>query len=218
MTNSELVVDLRSTLRPTLESYRSFPVSGSFIITVARLRQGANAKRFPMQQSTTTVHRRASVSVRNIIRTSAIASVVLAASLAFAPSATAAPSGQSSAAAAVTGPIKHVQSGKYLDGSVSQGVRLNDYNGGTYQQWTLSEYGSGTRFRHVQSGKCLDGSVSQGVRLNDCNSGTYQQWTLSPSGSGFRVKHVQSGKCLDGSVSQGVRLNDCNSGTYQQWL
>ena len=68
--------------------------------------------------------------------------------------------------------IQHVQSGRCLDGSISQGVRLNTCNGGTYQQWSVSGY----EIRHVQSGRCLDGSISQGVRLNTCNGGTYQQW------------------------------------------
>jgi hypothetical protein len=107
--------------------------------------------------------------------------------------------------------IQHVQSGRCLDGSISQGVRLNTCNGGTYQQWSVSGY----EIRHVQSGRCLDGSISQGVRLNTCNGGTYQQW-YSPTG--LDVVHVQSGRCLDGSISQGVRLNTCNGGTYQQWI
>jgi hypothetical protein len=81
-----------------------------------------------MQQSTTPVHQRASVSVRNIIRTSAVASVALAASLAFIP--------QASADTAVIPFIRHAQSTLYLDGSISQGIRLNDCNGGEYQRWS----------------------------------------------------------------------------------
>ncbi|RVX45200.1 hypothetical protein EDD27_7985 [Nonomuraea polychroma] len=32
--------------------------------------------------------------------------------------------------------ITHVQSGKCLDGSISQGVRLNTCNGSDYQHWS----------------------------------------------------------------------------------
>ncbi|SFC70515.1 RICIN domain-containing protein [Streptomyces aidingensis] len=100
-----------------------------------------------------------------------------------------------------------------LDGSVSQGVRLNSCNGGSHQTWTKfgGYYG---QIKHYQSGKCLDGSVSQGVRLKNCNGGSYQQWYPADNGD---IVHYQSGKCLDGSVSQGVRLKDCNLGVYQGW-
>ncbi|MEU3255703.1 hypothetical protein [Streptomyces sp. NPDC006997] len=39
------------------------------------------------------------------------------------------------AAVASTGVIEHAQSGKCLDGGVSQGVRLNDGDTGTSRQW-----------------------------------------------------------------------------------
>jgi len=106
--------------------------------------------------------------------------------------------------------VNHVQSGRCLDGSISQGVRLNTCNGGTFQEWNIN----GFEFRHLQSGRCLDGSVSQGVRLDTCNGSTFQQWGTT---TGSDVVHVQSGRCLDGSISQGVRLNTCNGGTFQQW-
>jgi pyocin large subunit-like protein len=107
--------------------------------------------------------------------------------------------------------IRHVQSGRCLDGSVSQGVRLNTCNNSTYQQWGRTT----NIFRHVRSGRCLDGSVSQGVRLNTCNNSTYQQWRFPGTAT---IGHVQSGRCLDGSVSQGVRLNTCNNSAYQEWI
>ncbi|WP_404870728.1 RICIN domain-containing protein [Kitasatospora griseola] len=111
--------------------------------------------------------------------------------------------------------ITHTQSGKCLDASVSQGVRLVTCDGGTYQQWIVSVSPSAT-IKHVQSGKCLDASVSQGVRLVTCDGGTYQQWSTNLPG--YTVGHVQSGKCLDGSVSQGVRLVTCDGSNYQGWL
>jgi hypothetical protein len=107
--------------------------------------------------------------------------------------------------------IHHVQSGRCLDGSISQGVRLITCNGSTYQQWYTT---TGWNYVHVQSGRCLDGSISQGVRLNSCNGSTYQQWG---STNGLDFVHVQSGRCLDGSISQGVRVNSCNGSAYQQW-
>ncbi|MGA4837488.1 RICIN domain-containing protein [Streptomyces sp. G45] len=101
-----------------------------------------------------------------------------------------------------------------LDGSVSQGVRLNTCNGGNYQTWTYF-HGYSDQIQHSQSGRCLDGSVSQGVRLVACNGGTYQKWY--PDSSTHEIRHGQSGRCLDGSISQGVRLVVCNGGTYQKW-
>ncbi|WFE27703.1 ricin-type beta-trefoil lectin domain protein [Solwaraspora sp. WMMD791] len=97
-----------------------------------------------------------------------------------------------------------------LDGSVSQGVRLNVCSGGsTYQRWSITSQ----QLRHVQSGRCLDGSVSQGIRLITCNGSTYQRWSITSQ----QLRHVQSGRCLDGSVSQGIRLITCNGSLYQQW-
>ncbi|MGW1765014.1 RICIN domain-containing protein [Streptomyces sp. NPDC002073] len=110
--------------------------------------------------------------------------------------------------------ITHSQSGKCLDGSISQGVRLVACDGGAYQQWIVSVSQTAT-IKHVQSGKCLDGSTSQGIRLITCDGGTYQQWNTNLPG--YVVKHVQSGKCLDGSVSQGIRLITCSNSNYQAW-
>jgi hypothetical protein len=107
--------------------------------------------------------------------------------------------------------IWHVQSGRCLDGSISQGVRLNTCNGSAFQQWNTP---AGSELLHEQSGRCLDGSISQGVRLNGCNGGTFQRWDNT---AGLNLVHAQSRRCLDGSISQGVRLNTCNGGTFQQW-
>lgn len=111
--------------------------------------------------------------------------------------------------ASVLSTVRHVQSGRCLDGSVSNGVRLNACNGGAYQEWGTS----GGDIVHLQSGLCLDGSVSGGVVLKACNGGAYQNWTIS----GNQIKHGQSGLCLDGSVTSGVVLKACNGGTYQKW-
>lgn len=117
--------------------------------------------------------------------------------------------------------IYHEQSKLCLDGSVSQGVRLNKCNTNGYQEWELvlshpGGDGAGAVFRHVQSRLCLDASVEKGVRLNKCNWTTYQQWYRSREGADD-LFHSQSHFCLDGSVSQGVRLNTCNDSSYQSW-
>ncbi|MFJ3223578.1 RICIN domain-containing protein [Streptomyces sp. NPDC086783] len=101
-----------------------------------------------------------------------------------------------------------------LDGSASQGVRLNTCNGSTYQKWDYF-WDASAQIRHYQSGRCLDGSVTQGVRLVACNGSSYQKWR--PTLTTGEIRHVQSGRCLDGSVTQGVRLVACNGGIYQQW-
>ncbi|CAM3573252.1 RICIN domain-containing protein [Kibdelosporangium persicum] len=125
-----------------------------------------------------------------------------------------------SAQAATERRIYHHQSELCLDGSVSQGIRLNKCNTNGYQDWEVINNhtgGDGTVFRHVESRLCLDASVDKGVRLNKCNYTTYQQWYRSTSGA-KDLFHSQSHFCLDGSVSQGVRLNTCtDNNTYQMW-
>ncbi|MEU6982262.1 RICIN domain-containing protein [Streptomyces sp. NPDC046324] len=123
--------------------------------------------------------------------------------------ATASPA-QAAAKVAASSDVVHSQSGKCLDGSLSQGVRLVTCDGGAYQRWTYS----GDSLVHAQSGRCLDASVSQGVRLIVCDGGSYQKWDTNIDGE---LRHRQSGRCLDGSVSQGVRILACNGTSYQWW-
>jgi len=75
---------------------------------------------------------------------------------------------------AILSVVRHVQSGRCLDGSVSNGVRLLACNGGAYQEWGTR---TGNDMVHIRSGRCLDASVSNGVRLHTCNGSTYQKWT-----------------------------------------
>lgn len=112
--------------------------------------------------------------------------------------------------------LTNVATQRCLDGSISQGVRLNGCNGSEYQEWEAfgsSPYGI---FHHA-TGLCLDGSISNGVRLNDCNGSEYQQWEYADGQNGYRVLNVATRKCLDGSISEGVRLMTCNNSDYQRW-
>ncbi|KOU81270.1 hypothetical protein ADK94_27180 [Streptomyces sp. XY593] len=113
-------------------------------------------------------------------------------------------------AAPTATPMKNVASGKCLDGSLSQGVRLITCNGTSYQSWSYNGYS----LVHAASGMCLDGSLSQGVRLVACNGSGYQNWSWDTYDY---VTHEGTQKCLDGSLSQGVRLNACNETAYQRW-
>ncbi|MEV8630506.1 RICIN domain-containing protein [Streptosporangium sp. NPDC051023] len=128
---------------------------------------------------------------------------------------------QASAGTAAIYSLINVHSNLCLDGSISQGVRLNTCNyDSTYQQWSFDAYDEGYQIKNVHSNLCLDGSISQGVRLNTCNSGSpYQQWGEIEVGNlgRYTYTNAHSLRCLDGSISQGVRLNTCNYGTYQQW-
>ncbi len=106
-----------------------------------------------------------------------------------------------------------------LDGSESQGVRLNTCNGSAYQKWAYDP-SDGSLHNQAYANECLDGSESQGVRLNTCNGGAYQNNALALVTGIVYALHDQeySNECLDGSISQGVRLNTCNGGAYQQWM
>jgi len=152
--------------------------------------------------------------MNKLIRTLSVAVLVVI------PSALASPAWAETPVVADAPPIvyltfQHEQSGKCLDGSVGQGVRLNNCNGGRYQQWRVDTKDGTTRLRNRIGGECLDGSVGQGVRLNTCNGSSYQKWVINSDSKA--IPHVQSQLCLDGSVGQGVRLNTCNGSSYQKW-
>jgi Ricin-type beta-trefoil lectin domain len=109
-----------------------------------------------------------------------ISRTLFAAALAVTPIALASPAQAEApvAADASAAPVftfRHMQSGKCLDGSVSQGVRLHDCNGSKFQQWRIRS--DSRAIRQVQGGWCLDGSIGYGVRLNTCNEGPYQRWS-----------------------------------------
>jgi alpha-galactosidase len=63
-----------------------------------------------------------------------------------------------------------------LDGSISNGVRLNSCNGSDYQEWEYRWEGNDVAFLNIATRKCLDGSISEGVRLKTCNNSDYQRW------------------------------------------
>lgn len=123
------------------------------------------------------------------------------------------------ARAAADTSIMNYATSRCLDGSTSQGVRLNTCNGGEYQNWTLRATGANGNWElyHAATQKCLDGSISNGVRLNSCNGSEYQEWELRNGSYADAFLNIATRKCLDGSISEGVRLKTCNNTEYQRW-
>jgi hypothetical protein len=121
------------------------------------------------------------------------------------------------ARAADLGEIINVAAHRCLDGSISEGVRLNECNKSLYQQWAVLTSGSYQSLHHIGTGECLDGSISIGVRLRPCNGSEYQQWEQRTGSSSYAFLNVATGMCLDGSISEGVRLKTCNNTEYQRW-
>jgi hypothetical protein len=83
------------------------------------------------------------------------------------------------------------QTGLCLDSNYSNpaypatgAVYSDPCNGGTYQQWYISEVGNGDfTIRDAQTGLCLDSNYSNpaypstgAVYTGPCNGGTYQNW------------------------------------------
>lgn len=114
-------------------------------------------------------------------------------------------------------PLINQATGWCLDGSISEGVRLNSCNPYEYQEWTFRAAGSNYVLHNVATGKCLDGSISNGVRLNTCNGSEYQEWEWRIGSSASALLNIATRKCLDGSISEGVRLKTCNNTEYQRW-
>lgn len=116
--------------------------------------------------------------------------------------------------------LTNVATGRCLDGSISQGVRLMECHPYTWQDWELLPVGpfnQDYRVRHVATGECLDGSISEGVRLRPCNTSDYQRWDWRDGSAGDAYLNLATGMCLDGSISEGVRLMTCNNTEYQRW-
>jgi hypothetical protein len=129
------------------------------------------------------------------------------------------------AQAATTGTLRGVGSGRCLDVSgASQtdgtNVQIWDCNGGTNQQWTLTDSNQLT----VYGNKCLDvpgHATTAGTRpvIWSCNGGTNQQWRVNSDGT---VVAVESGLCLDVSGAgtangTAVQLWNCTGGNNQKW-
>ncbi|WP_378789306.1 PHB depolymerase family esterase [Nonomuraea fastidiosa] len=121
------------------------------------------------------------------------------------------------------GQIKGEGSGRCIDvpnGSTSDGtaVQLWDCNGGTNQQWTLTDSGE----LRVYGNKCLDaGGSSNGARIQiySCWGGDNQKWRINSDGT---ITGVQSNLCLD-AIGQGtangtgLQLYTCHGGPNQRW-
>jgi hypothetical protein len=154
---------------------------------------------------------------RTAVRLAVMVLAVLGAATLTATSSQASPETSGVQAAASTHYwMVHKESGLCLDGSISQGIRLNTCSvNSRYQKWQVINQST---IKHVQSTRCVDGSISQGVRLNTCdNDSRYQMWYSTDNTGSYDLINRASGRCLDASVSQGVRLNSCNGSDYQQW-
>jgi alpha-L-fucosidase len=123
------------------------------------------------------------------------------------------------------------QSGKALDNgnTGTEGGQVIQWtpNGGTPQQWTVTDVGHGYyQLVCVRSGKALDdnGSTSDnGVMVQRADNGsTQQQWAVTALGGGaYRLINRHSGKALDngntGTEGGHVIQWSANGGTPQQW-
>jgi hypothetical protein len=131
----------------------------------------------------------------------------------------------SPAEAATTSAVRGVASNRCLDvpgASQTEGtnVQIWDCNGGTNQQWTLTDNNQLT----VYGNKCLDvpnHATTAGTRpvIWTCNGGTNQQWRANADGT---IVAVESGLCLDvsgGATATGtaVQLWNCTGGNNQKW-
>ncbi|MBT2421827.1 RICIN domain-containing protein [Streptomyces sp. ISL-22] len=129
------------------------------------------------------------------------------------------------AQAATTGALRGVGSDRCLDvpnAGQTDGTNLQiwDCNGGTNQQWTLTDSNQLT----VYGNKCLDvpgHATAAGTRpvIWSCNGGTNQQWRVNADGT---IVAVESGLCLDvsgGATANGtaVQLWNCHGGSNQKW-
>lgn len=103
------------------------------------------------------------------------------------------------------------------------------YNGGTNQQWQVTNLGNGAyKIIGVQSGRSLDaygyGASGANVDIWDYSGGTNQQWILTPTSGGYyRISpSYNQGLALDvvgASSSNGANIDvyTWNGGNNQQW-
>ena len=156
-----------------------------------------------------------------------LAAAALAAGLAFAPAAHAAPT---------TAVAQH--SGKCLDvrggpTATADGARIEQWScsGQANQAWTLKDVG-GQRYQFIatHSGKCMEvanGATANGAAIQQatCNTMPAQLWTVAPQGTGaYRIVSVAANRCLDvtggpGATADGVftELWDCTGQANQAW-
>jgi len=130
--------------------------------------------------------------------------------------------------------IVNRNSGLVLDvanASTSNGANVQQYSywGGTNQQWSLVDVGSGYyKIQNANSGMVLDvanASTSNGANVQQYSywGGTNQQWSLVDVGSGYyKIQNVNSGLVLDvanQSTSDGANIQQYSywGGTNQQW-
>jgi hypothetical protein len=112
--------------------------------------------------------------------------------------------------------------GLCLDGSASQGVRMNTCSTASrYQLWYVNCYNIDCTDYELKnranSNLCLDGTISSGARMLPCNGLVYQIWfqTATRHFSNYAYGVARS---LDGSASQGVQMKvTASASAYQHW-
>ncbi|MFG2802344.1 alpha-L-fucosidase [Streptomyces pseudovenezuelae] len=123
------------------------------------------------------------------------------------------------------------QSGKALDNGNTggEGSEMIQWtvNGGTPQQWTVTDVGHGYyKLVCVRSGKALDDNNStsdNAVMVQKTDNGSHQQqWAVTALGGGaFRLINRHSGKALNNSNNTGDQVKIIqwtpNGGSPQQW-
>jgi serine/threonine-protein kinase len=75
-----------------------------------------------------------------------------------------------------------VHSGRCLDSDTQGEVYGLDCNGGSFQQWLVSEEGGGVRLRNLATQLMLDSDTSGDVYTEPNNGGQFQLWTAECSG------------------------------------
>jgi len=114
----------------------------------------------------------------------------------------------------------NVLTGMVLDSNYGA-VYANSANGGTYQNWTVSEFPGlppiagnsprlmvNTTLTDAQTGLCL-GDNTGTVQTDQCGGLASQQWSITAAGNPMVViTNVQTGQCLDSSYQNPASPSD----------
>jgi hypothetical protein len=102
----------------------------------------------------------------------------------------------------------NVQTGMVLDSDDTGAVYANSANGGTYQNWTVTQYpalpafsgsfpSANTTLQDAQTNLCLDDN-SGTVQTDQCGADGSQQWSVMAAGNPeVVIANVQTGLCLN---------------------
>jgi hypothetical protein len=104
----------------------------------------------------------------------------------------------------------NAQTGMVLDSNDAGAAYANSANGGTYQNWAVTQFpglppftGSSlpttTTLTDAQTGLCLDGQTGA-VQSDQCDGQASQQWSVTAAGNpDVVIANTQTGQCLDSS-------------------